>query len=309
MRVDKRGLLSRARSAVLSIWLVFCSVLPLPAPGDIRVMDDAGRQVTLVAPAQRIISLAPHITELLFAAGAGDALVGASAYSDYPEAARSIARVGGGSGLDLERILALQPDLVVAWQSGNPAFQVQRLRELGLTVFASEPRSLAAIPYTIERLARLAGTGEEARSVIDGFNRHLATIRRNRSGHAPVRVYYQVWDRPLMTVNGAHLISDVIRLCGGSNVFDELPDLAPHIGIEAVLERDPQVIVVAAGQGEAGRQLVPWRRWTRLTAVSHGQLYEIERELLVRHTPRILDGAEQLCAILDQVRNQDLQQQ
>ena len=150
---------------------------------------------------------------------------------------------------------------MVAWQSGNPAFQVQRLRELGLTVFISEPRDLAAIPHTIERLARLAGTQTAARPVMEDFARRLGILRRDYRGRMPVRVFYQIWDQPLMTVSGMHLVSDVMRLCGGSNVFAELPDLAPQIGIEAVLERDPQVIVVAAGPDEGGRQLATWRTW------------------------------------------------
>jgi len=309
MRIDTRGGPCGGRLINgLCVWLAACSLFPLPALSEIRVADDAGRQVILAAPAQRIVSLAPHITELLFAAGAGGALVGVSEYSDYPVAARGIQRIGGGGGLDLERILALHPDLVVAWQSGNPAGQVQRLRDLGLTVFVSEPRSLAAIPLTIDRLAQLAGTETAALPVIDDFNRRLAALRQDYGGRAPVRVYYQIWDRPLMTVNGTHLISDAMRLCGGRNVFAGLPELAPHISIEAVLQRDPQVIVVAAGRDEAGRQLVPWRRWTRLAAVSQGHLYEIDRDLLVRHTPRILDGAQLLCRILDRVRAGGLQE-
>ena len=280
----------------------------MPAWSEIRVTDDGGHRVTLAAPARHIVSLAPYITELLFAAGAGNTVTGASEYSDYPAAARRIPRIGGGGGLDLERILALHPDLVVAWQSGNPAGQLQRLRELGLVVFVSEPRSLAAIPRTITRLAQLAGTEAAAQPVTDDFNRRLDALRHSYRGRARVRVYYQVWDQPLMTVNGTHLISDVIRLCGGSNVFAELPELTPHIDIESVLQRDPQVIVVAAGRDESGRQLAPWRHWTRLTAVSKGQLYEIERDLLVRHTPRILEGAEQLCRILDRARAEGRQE-
>ena len=309
MRIAARcGSAGATRVSSLWAWFVLCCLLPLPALPERHVIDDAGQPVILAAPARRIVSLAPHITELLFAAGAGDALVGVSAYSDYPGAARTIARIGGGGGLDLERILALRPDLVVAWQSGNPAFQVQRLRELGLAVFNSEPRSLASIPHTIDRLARLAGTEMAARPVVDAFNRRLGALREAYGGHAPVRVFYQVWDQPLMTVNDTHLISDVMHLCGGSNVFAGLPELAPHISLEAVLQRDPQVIVVAAGRDEAGRQLAPWQRWPRLAAVSAGQLYEIERDLLVRHTPRILDGAEQLCRILDRARAGSLQE-
>lgn len=278
-----------------------------PLHADIAVTDDAGRQVVVPVPARRIVSLAPHITELLFAAGAGAAVIGVSEYSDYPDQARDLPRVGGGGGLDLERILALQPDLVVAWQSGNPAFQVQRLRDLGLTVFVSEPRDLDAIARTLERLARLAGTLPAAQAAIGAYERRLAGLRSAFQGRSPVTVFYQIWDHPLMTVSGTHLASDVLRLCGGRNVFDDLPALAPSIGIEAVLQRDPKVIVVAAGPGEADHLLAPWRHWPQLAAVRGNHLHAIERELLVRHTPRILDGAEQLCRLLDQVRAGDQQ--
>lgn len=292
----------RALRAWLGTCCALCLLVPWVAQAGPRVTDDSGRQVVLDGPAQRIVSLAPHLTELLFDAGAGDRVVGVSEYSDYPAAARSLPRVGGGGGLDLERILALRPDLVVAWQSGNPAFQVQRLRELGFAVFVSEPRELAAIPQTLERLAQLAGTEATARVAVASFQRRLDGLRARYRDRAPVSVFYQVWDRPLMTVNDRHLISDVIRLCGGRNVFAGLPLLAPQIGIEAVLQRDPQAVIVAAGADEAGRLLAPWLRWRQLAAVSHAHLYGIERDLLVRQTPRILDGAEQLCRILDTVR-------
>jgi iron complex transport system substrate-binding protein len=309
MRIAKRSLSGgRGLCTLICAWIVANCLLPGPSAAGLRVTDDSGRPVVLAAPARRIISLAPHVTELLFAAGAGDAVVGVSEYSDYPEAARRLPRIGGGGGLDLERILALQPDLVVAWQSGNPAFQVQRLRELGLAVFVSEPQDLAAIAHTIARLARLAGTWTAARPVIEAYNRHLRGLHATFADRTPVRVYFQVWDRPLMTVNGAHLVSDVLRLCGGRNVFAGLPELAPQVDIEAVLQRDPQVIFVAAGPDEAGRQLTPWRHWRQLAAVRQGHLYEIRRERLVRHTPRILDGAERLCRLLDRARADEMQE-
>lgn len=297
---------SRFRLAAVCI---ACCLLPWPLQAALRVTDDSGLQVELATPARRIVSLAPHITELLFAAGAGGALVGVSEFSDAPVAARSLPRIGGGGGLDLERIVALQPDLIVAWQSGNPAFQVQRLRELGFAVFVSEPRELGAIPATIARLAHLAGTEAAAHAAITDFTRRLDGLRERYRGRAPVRVFYQVWDRPLMTVGGRHLVSAVMHLCGGSNIFADLPQLAPQVGIEAVLQRDPQAIVVAAAGDEAGRLLALWRQWPQLPAVRHGQLHAIDRELLVRHTPRILDGAERLCRILDQVRAGQSQRQ
>ena len=202
--------------------------------------------------------------------------------------------------------MALQPDLVVAWQSGNPAGQVERLRGLGLTVFISEPRALEDIGTTLSRLGELAATHEQAQSAMQAFRQRLAALHRRHAGKPPVDVFYQVWDRPLMTVNDDHVISDVIRLCGGRNVFAELDRLAPQVGIEPVLQRDPQVIIAAAGSAADTDGLGHWRRWSGLRAVANRHLYTISGDLLVRHTPRILDGAEQLCGILDQVRDDEL---
>ena len=278
-------------------------ILPLPAVlAEISVVDDAGQQITLAQPAQRVVSLAPNITELVFAAGAGDRLVGVSEYSDYPDAARSIRRIGGGNGLDLEAIVGLRPDLVIAWQSGNPSQPVQRLLELGLTVFISEPRQLQDIPESLRRFGQLAGTAAVAARQISDFERRHEQLNRRYSGQKPVSVFYQVWDRPLMTVNGQHLISDVIRLCGGRNVFAGLPALAPQITIEAVLAANPEVIVTGSGSEPAEVSLAQWRRWSGLSAVAHDHVFAIQHELMVRHTPRILQGAEQLCTLLDQVR-------
>jgi iron complex transport system substrate-binding protein len=263
-----------------------------PVWSDIQVTDDAGRQVVLQQPAQRIVSLAPHITELLFAVGAGAAVVGASEFSDYPEAARAIPRVGGGGGLDLEAILALQPDLVIAWESGNPAGQAQRLQQLGLPVFFSEPGHLEGIISSLERFGQLTGRQEDAHVQARTFADHLDELRRRYSGRDEITVYYQIWERPLMTVNGRHIISDVIRLCGGRNVFADLPVLAPQISSEAVLAANPDVIVVGDAAGEPAASLVAWEHWPELKAVRQGHLYTIQRELLVRQTPRLLEGAE-----------------
>jgi iron complex transport system substrate-binding protein len=270
--------------------------------GAITVLDDAGQSLTLSQPARRIVSLAPYITELVFAAGAGDRLVGVSEYSDYPDAARSIRRIGGGAGIDLEAVVALAPDLVIAWQSGNPSQPVSRLRELGLRVFISEPRHLPDITNSLRRFGRLAGTGAVATRQSIDFEQRYEQLNRRYSGREPVSVFYQVWDRPLMTVNGQHLISDVIRLCGGRNVFAGLPALAPQITTEAVLAANPEVIVAAGGEEPAEDVLAHWKRWPGLAAAVNNYLYVIDRDLMVRQTPRILQGAGQLCSLLDKVR-------
>jgi len=269
---------------------------------EVSVSDDTGREVRLARPAQRIVSLAPHITELLFSAGAGDRLVGAVDFSDWPPAAKQLPRVGAYNAVDMERILALRPDLVVAWASGNPPALIERLRGLGLTVFLSEPRELEDVAGNLERLGRLAGTEATAQAAADAFRRRLQALRERYSARAPVSVFYQIWFRPLMTVNGEHLISKVIRLCGGRNVFADLPALVPKLDMEAVLAADPQAIV--AGVREPGDEAwqADWRRWPQLRAVREGHLISLPADLMQRHTVRILDGAGQLCAALERVR-------
>jgi iron complex transport system substrate-binding protein len=293
----------------IKAWLQFTGrlllLLPvLSAGAEIRVVDDAGTAIVLEQPVRRIVSLAPHITELLFAAGAGDYVVGAPEFSDYPAAARTVPRIGGGNGLDIEAILALRPELVIAWESGNPAAQISRLRQLGLRVFLSEPRRLEDVPATMERLGRLAGTTATAARRIEAFNDRYRMLRQHYAGKPPVRVFYQAWERPLMTVNGAHLISDVIGLCGGRNVFAGLPGLAPQLDIEAVIAADPEVIVAGSASGAASTSLDAWRRWSGMAAVRKDHLYTVPWDLLARHTPRILDGAERLCRILETVRSE-----
>ena len=295
----------RNYSKSLMICLYFMLVCPI-AGADIKVTDDSGQQLSLQQPARRIVSLAPHITEQLFAVGAGEQVVGVSAYSDFPAAANTIQRIGDGGGLDIEAIVALQPDLVVAWQSGNPAAQIARLQALGLTVFISEPGELGEVVTTLQRLGELAGSEEVAQAVIERFNRRLAGLRARHKDKAPVSVFYQVWDTPLMTINGDHLISDVIRLCGGVNVFSGLSQLAPQIGIESVLTRNPRVIIAADRGPVGGDVLTGWWRWSNMSAVRDGNLFTVPGDALVRHTPRILDGAERVCKILDQVRKRDL---
>lgn len=291
--------LGRVAQLIVTLLLFQWPLVSLQAA--ITVTDDAGRQILLEQPARRIVSLAPYLSELLFAAGAGKAVVGASEFSDYPEAAAAVIRVGGGTGLDLEAILALQPDLVVAWQSGNPVNQVERLRSLGLTVFLSEPRQLLDVPDTLLRLGRLAGTEAVAKAAADSFTGRYLQLEKHYASRPTVSVFYQIWEQPLMTLNGEHLFTDVLRLCGGRNVFAELPALAPQVDIEAVLAADPEVIVVAVDEQDSAL-LAAWQRWPSLSAVQNAHVHAVTRERLVRHTPRILEGAEELCAILEGVR-------
>lgn len=285
---------------------LLAALLGLCAPpgwGAIDLTDDSGKPIHLAQPARRIISLAPHVTELIYAAGAGDRLVGAVEYSNYPEAAKTIPRVGGYSSLDLEAVAALKPDLVVAWQSGNRAEQLDRLRALGIPVFLAEPHRLEDVAASLRALGRLAGSEAVAEAAAQAFNDRRARLATRFSQRPPVRIFYQIWDRPLMTVNGQHLISDALRLCSGENVFAGLPQLAPTLSTEAVLAADPEALV-ASGMGEARPDwLDQWKRWPRLTATARGNLFFVPPDLIQRHTPRILDGAEMLCDQLEQARS------
>ena len=269
---------------------------------ELSVVDETGREVRLANPARRIISLAPHVTELLFAAGAGERVIGVVSYSDYPEAALKLPQVGGYHNLDLEKIVGLKPDLIVAWSSGNRQTHLEKLEALGIPVYLTEPRTLSDIAHSIEMLGRLAGSENIAMQEAEAFRTRLRTLQERFSNRPSVRMMYQIWDQPLRTINGQHLISDVINLCGGKNIFSDLPQLAPVIGVESVLAADPEAIV-ASGMGEARPDwLDRWRAWPNLQATKMGNLFFIPPQLVQRHTPRILDGATQLCDFLENAR-------
>ncbi len=296
--------------ACLALLVSLCFVGPVTA--EINVVDSTGATLTLGQPAQRIVSLAPHLTELLFAAGAGEQLVGTVDYSDYPAAALKIPRIGAYNSISYEAIVNLSPDLVLAWQSGNGGEMVARLRALGLSVYVDEPDSLAAIGESLGKLGQLAGTELEARRVMMAYQQKLLELRRLYSLQRPLSVFYQIWDDPLLTINGEHLISKVIELCGGRNVFASAVPLVPKLSVESVLALNPQVIL-ASGEEEQRREwLKDWQAWPMLDAVKSGRLYFVPASLLQRHTPRLLEGAELLCRQLDVARQQlpaaDIQQ-
>jgi iron complex transport system substrate-binding protein len=274
----------------------------LAAHGEVRVVDDYGREVVLAAPAQRVVSLAPHLTELMYDAGAGGRMVGALAYSDYPPEARRLPRVGSEGAIDLEALVALKPDLVLAWPDSGSAAAVQRIAALGIPVYRSEPRALEDIARTLERLGRLAGTEPQARRAARAFRARAADIARTFGARPAVRVFYEVWNRPLMTVNGDHVISKVMRLCGGANVMADLPALAPEIDRERVLRADPEVILAGGPAGRRPGWLDDWRAFPALAAVRADNLFTIDADLLERQTPRILDAAEAMCGLLERAR-------
>ncbi|BAV33319.1 ABC transporter substrate-binding protein [Sulfuricaulis limicola] len=282
--------------------LLVCLLASPDAPAEISVIDDTGNPVALPGPARRIVSLAPHVTELLYAVGAGSRIVGAVEYSDYPEDAKRIPRVGSGFGFDMETIVAMQPDLIIAWQSGNPSWQVARLSSLGIPVFITEPRRLDDVAGLLERLGRLTGTEAVAAEVAGEFRGRRAQLQARYSERPRISVFYQVIDASLLTVNGQHLINDVIDLCGGRNVFSGLPALTPRVDVESVLQKNPDALLASgyAPLWPAWRER--WRAWPAFSAAARGNLFFIPPDLIHRHSPRILQGAGQVCAALETAR-------
>lgn len=273
----------------------------------VKVTDDTGQLLQLPKPAQRIISLSPHITENLFAAGASDLLVGTVEYSDYPAAAKQIPLVGGYNQLDIEGLVALEPDLIIAWHSGNPLAQVKRLAGLGIPVYYTEPRSFAAVSHELRQFGRLTGREASAEQAAVAFEEGVTQLKSRYAQQREVRVFYQVWEQPLITLNGEHLISQGIALCGGVNVFADLKQLVPVISREAVLEKDPEVIMgggVNEGEGEVDPTwLTNWKRFDSMQAVKANKLYFVPPSLVQRPTPRFLQGTQIMCEKLQQARN------
>lgn len=285
-------------------WYVaaLCLSLAFVARAEIVVRDDLGREIRLARPAAKVVSLAPHLTEVIFAAGAGPQLVGATSYSNYPDEAKDVPRVGSYNSVSLETMVALQPDLVFAWHSGNGEEIVSRLEALGLQVYVERPRDLEAVAHSLRMVGVLTGNEAQGRAAADEYLATLARLRETYSARSPVSVYYQIWDEPLLTLNDDHIISDVIRLCGGVNVFAGAIPLVSRISVESVIRADPQVII-ASGMDEARPEwLDAWRRWTSMRAVREGQLYFVPPDILQRHTPRIMQGAAMLCSHLQSAR-------
>ncbi len=294
----------RALSFVPPVSFLFSVILAHAAPvtPQVTVRDDLGHTITLAVPAQRIVSLAPHTTELLFAIGAGSETVGVSQFSDYPAAAKHLPQLGGSSGFDLERIAALKPDLVLVWHSGVSPAQVEALKKLGLPVFESEPHDFATVASSLERLGQLAGKPAEGKQAADNFRARWQALAAHYAHAAPVTVFYQIWSEPLMTLNDRHLASASIALCGGKNVFGKLPALAPTVNAEAVLQADPEAILTGSDGGEGAAALAPWKKFSQMTAVRRDNLFVLDSNVLTRASPRILDGAEAICGKLDVAR-------
>lgn len=283
-----------------SIVLLLAATGLAQAQGPVSVRDDDGNIVTLQQPARRVIAMAPHVTELLFAAGGGEKIVGAVSYSDYPEAARQIPRVGDNRQVDMERVIAMKPDLIVVWLHGSSARQIDTLRQLGVPIFHSEPKKLESIADSIATLGKLMGTENVAEPVAANLRQQFASLARQYAQRPPVRMFYQVWDKPLYTLSNASIVSDAMRLCGGVNIFGDLKVTAPVVGTEAVLQADPEAVFGTSEKNYGGVNL--WRQYPNMQAVKRDNLFTLNGELLNRAGPRMVAGTAALCEKLELAR-------
>jgi iron complex transport system substrate-binding protein len=268
----------------------------------VQATDDNGQVVKLAQPARRVVALGPHLTEQVFAAGGGDRLVGVLRYSDFPEAATRLPVVGDALALNLEAMAQLKPDLLLVWGSGINARQQQRLPALGVPVYVSETTRVEGIASTLQRLGTLMGTRGAAEAAAQQVLADWDALNRRYAGRPPVRVFYQLWDEPLMTVNGQHLIHQALTACGAVNVFAALKPLVPTVSWEAAVQANPQAVVTGASRDESVR-LDGWRRFAQVDAVRHGRLLSVDGPGLSRMSPRFVAAAGRLCEAIDSARH------
>jgi iron complex transport system substrate-binding protein len=292
IRMEHRPLALAWLSALLSLG---ASVF---AAATVSVQDDTGQALTLPATPTRIISLAPGATEMLFAAGAGDHVIATVQYSDEPPAAKQVPRIGDVVAIDMEKLVALRPEVAVVWPGGGNPAQIEEISRMGIPLYRQQVNALADLPASLRRLGALAGTSAIAEQAARNIEARLATLSRTYEGGRHPSVLLQVWNHPVYTVGGTHLMSDALKLCGARNVFGDLRDLGPAVDVEAVVARNPDIIVAAAPPGAGPEWLADWRRFTTLRAVRNGNLITFEDPRLVRLGPSIVSATEALCKIL-----------
>jgi iron complex transport system substrate-binding protein len=270
----------------------------------VTVVDDRGHSVTLDHPPARIVTLSPHLAEVAFAAGAGERVVGVSVFSDFPPQVAKLPQIEASGRVDLERVVRLAPDLALAWRGGNRVQDLERLERLGIPVYASDARRLEDVARVLRSVGQLAGSPAEGEAAAAAFERDMAKLRERYRGRSPVRVFYEVWHEPLMTVSGAHLVSDLLEVCGAENVFQDAQSLIPAISAEQLYARRPDVVVVSGVGLDDAAALARWRRYAALPAVREGRVYAIDASLANRMGPRVVEGAAALCELIDRVRQQ-----
>jgi iron complex transport system substrate-binding protein len=289
-----------ARCSSVFLWgfLAFC--IPCALAAEISLDDDLGRQVVLKAPAQRIVTLAPFLTELVFDAGAGERVVGVSAHSDWPPAARALPQVGTAVNFSMERIAALAPDLVLVWKDSMRPEELERIERFGAVVFVANARTLEDVPRLLRVIGQL--TARDAAAVAADYQRRLAELRRTYSGKRRLTTFLEIWNRPLTTISGRHFINQALEICGADNVFKDLPGVAPVVSWEQVYRRDPEVIVGMSSGTGAEDFRASWNARATLAAVKARKLVYVHPDRLQRPTARTPEGIAQLCTELDRVR-------
>ena len=282
--------------ALLALLAAASSASSATAPGRITVVDDVGRKVVLTHVPQRIVSIAPGATEMLFAAGAGSLVIATVEFSDEPAAAKKVPRIGDSNAVDMERVVALRPDVVVVWEGGNNVAQINRLENLNVPLYRHRISVLGDIPMSLRRMGALTGTRAAAEAAAHDVETRLATLE-SKYGQSTVKptVLLEVWNRPIYTVGGSQMMSDSLRLCGALNVFADLKEQGPSVDTEAVIGRDPQVIVAVAPPGVSQEWLAEWKRFGTLRAVREGRLVPFEDQRLSRLGPSAVGGTEALC--------------
>lgn len=267
---------------------------------EIRVQDDLGRKVELKAPARRIVTLAPFLTELAFSAGAGDRVVGVSAFSDYPPQAGRLPQVASAAGLSLERLAALHPDLVLAWKDSIHPEEAQRIARLGPAVFVAEARTLEDVPRLLRDIGALAGV--DVHAAARSYEESLATLRQRYAGRPVVPVFLEIWSHPLTTISGRHFMNEALGICRAKNVFADLPGVAPEVSWEALYARDPPVIVGVGSAPSQRRFRESWAAHRTLSAVRDDRLVFVPPDRLQRPTLRTPRGIAELCEAIERVR-------
>jgi iron complex transport system substrate-binding protein len=250
--------------------------------------------------ALRVVTLAPSITELAFDAGIGESVVGVSAYSDHPAAARALPEVSSANGFAIEKIAALRPDSAFVWRDSARPEEIERLQSLGIRVVVVSARTLDEIPRALEQVGEAAHVDVSRQS--RAYRERVEKLRQAYSSRRRLDVFLEIWNRPLTTVAGRHYMNEALEVCGARNIFADLPGVTPVVPWETVYARDPEVVVGAGSAGDRAQFEANWRERPTLAAVKNHRLVYVEPDTIQRPSLRIVQGIAQLCEGLERAR-------
>jgi iron complex transport system substrate-binding protein len=280
---------------------LWCGLPAKVQASQVCVRDDTS-QTVCVKQAQRVLVLAPHLTEIVDFVGAISKVIAVDGSSNFPETVNALPKLVNPWVLNAEAILARKPDLVLVWQSGISMEVVAQLRKAGVPVFVSEPKKIDQVADTMRRVSKLLGTEQASARSVEEWTQRFKALRAQYSGRPAVSVFYQVWNQPLMTLGGQHVVSEVIQLCGGRNVFEDLPNLAAQVSVEGVLKRKPQVLLASGSERDHQGFVAQWASWPQLPAVKGGHVYTVPNDILVRNGPRLIQAAKLVCTQIEHAR-------